>query len=315
MDRLAEVHAELPRVRKELGYPPLVTPTSQIVGIQAVQNVLFGRYKMINAQVKDYVYGLYGKPPAPVDPEVQKIVLKGFEKGETPITVRAADILAPEMGKAKEATKGIAKDIGDVLCYAMYPQTGMRFLKWKYGLEPVPDDVKPKTLEDVKKEEDIVKKWKAGKLVEKSDKPVPSKGPGIRTFNVFVGDEYYQVEVEATGATAITGPAITTITTAKPAQPAPATKAGTSAPAQAPAASAVVGEGEVAVLVPMPGTVIKYKVNVGDKVKAGETVVLLEAMKMENAIPAPADGVIKAINYGAGAPVKKGNILAIIAKG
>jgi len=86
LDRIDDVYAELPRVRKELGYPPLVTPTSQIVGIQAVQNVLFGRYKVISAQVKDYVYGLYGRPPAAVDPEIQKIVLKGYERGETPIT-------------------------------------------------------------------------------------------------------------------------------------------------------------------------------------------------------------------------------------
>jgi pyruvate/oxaloacetate carboxyltransferase len=70
LDKINQVYEELPRTRKELGYPPLVTPTSQIVGIQAVQNVLFGRYKMISAQVKDYVYGLYGKSPAPIDPEV-----------------------------------------------------------------------------------------------------------------------------------------------------------------------------------------------------------------------------------------------------
>ncbi|MGB3128921.1 MAG: pyruvate carboxylase subunit B, partial [Dehalococcoidia bacterium] len=136
LDRLHEVHEELPRTRKELGYPPLVTPTSQIVGIQAVQNVLFGRYKMISGQVKDYVYGMYGRSPAPIDPKVQKLVLKGYEKGEKPITCRAADLLEPEMEKAKEATKDIAKDIGDVLIYAIYPQTGMRFLRWKYGLEP-----------------------------------------------------------------------------------------------------------------------------------------------------------------------------------
>ena len=84
LDRLHEVHEELPRVRKELGYPPLVTPTSQIVGIQAVQNVLFGRYKMISGQVKDYVYGLYGRPPAPIDPKIQKLVLKGL-RGERPL--------------------------------------------------------------------------------------------------------------------------------------------------------------------------------------------------------------------------------------
>jgi pyruvate carboxylase subunit B len=111
------------------------------VGIQAVQNVLFGRYKMISKEVKDYVYGLYGKPPAPIDPEVQKIVLKGYERGDKPITCRAADILSPELDKAKEATKDIARDIGDVLIYALYPTTGMRFLRWKYGLDAPPPDV------------------------------------------------------------------------------------------------------------------------------------------------------------------------------
>jgi pyruvate carboxylase subunit B len=144
LNRLDEVYKELPRVRKELGYPPLVTPTSQIVGIQAVQNVLVGRYKIVSRQVKDYVFGLYGKPPAPIDPEVQKIVLKNYERGETPITCRAADALEPELDKAKEATKGIARDIGDVLIYALFPTTGMQFLKQKYGLETSSPEIKGK---------------------------------------------------------------------------------------------------------------------------------------------------------------------------
>jgi pyruvate carboxylase subunit B len=310
LDRIHEVHEELPRVRKELGYPPLVTPTSQIVGIQSVQNVLFGRYKMITAQIKDYVYGMYGKPPAPVDPKVQKIVLKGYEKGGKPITCRAADLLEPEMEKAREATKDIAKDIGDVLIYAIYPQTGMRYLRWKYGLEPVPDSVKGKTLADVKREDGLVKKALAGELVEKVEKAAPAKGPSIRTFNVFVEDEYFKVEVEPTGAAAITGPVVSA---------APQVSQPVSQPAAAPEpaaasqpAPAAVGEGEVAVPVPMPGTVIRYEVNVGDKVKSGDVVVMLEAMKMENAIPSPASGVIKAVNFGPGASVKKGEILAII---
>ena len=312
LDRLHEVHEELPRTRKELGYPPLVTPTSQIVGIQAVQNVLFGRYKMISGQVKDYVYGMYGRSPAPIDPKVQKLVLKGYEKGEKPITCRAADLLEPEMEKAKEATKDIAKDIGDVLIYAIYPQTGMRFLRWKYGLEPVPDLVKPKTLEEVKREDELIEKAKAGKLVEKVEKEVPVKGPGIRTFNVFVEDEYYSVEVEPTGTAAITGPIASPPPQA--AQTAPKAEAAPQPVRASAPAPAAVGEGEVAVAVPMPGTVIRYQVDVGDKVKAGDIVVMLEAMKMENAIPAPADGVIKAVNFGPGASVKKGDVLAIIAK-
>jgi len=318
LNRLHEVHEELPRVRKELGYPPLVTPTSQIVGIQAVQNVLFGRYKMISGQVKDYVYGLYGKPPAPIDPEIQKIVLKGYEKGETPITGRAADVLKPEMEKAKQDTKDVAKDIGDVLVYAMYPQTGMKFLRIKYGLEPVPASMKPKTLEEIKKEDDLIAKALAGKLVEKVEAPkkeVPAKGPGIRTFNVFVENEYYKVEVEPTGGATISGP-VANRPTAAPAQAAqPAAKpseAPKAEPKKEAAPAAAVAEGDVTVPVPMPGTVIRYMVKVGDKVKAGDIVVMLEAMKMENAIPAPAAGTIKAVNFAAGAAVKKGEVLAII---
>ncbi|MCX8031352.1 MAG: pyruvate carboxylase subunit B, partial [Thermodesulfovibrionales bacterium] len=196
LHRLKEVYEELPRTRKELGYPPLVTPTSQMVGVQAVLNVLMGRYNMITSEVKDYCYGLYGQPPHPIAPEVQKKALKGYHRGETPITCRPADVLEPEMEKAKEATKGIAKDIGDVLTYALYPQTGMRFLKWKYGLETPPESVKPKTLEDVKREEELIKKALAGELVEKPKKEIPEKGPGIRKYNVFVDGEYYCVEVE-----------------------------------------------------------------------------------------------------------------------
>jgi len=193
----------------------MVTPTSQIVGIQAVQNVLVGRYKMISGQVKDYVYGLYGKPPAPIDPEIQRIVLNGYERGETPITCRAADILEPELDKAYEATKGIAQDIGDVLTYALYPTTGMRFLRWKYGLETPPPEVKPKTMEDVKREDELIARAKAGKLTEQEISP---KGANVRTFNVYVGDEVYSVGVEAVGASTLPAPAVTPAV-APPAEP------------------------------------------------------------------------------------------------
>ena len=134
LDRLPEVFEEIPRTRADMGYPPLVTPTSQIVGVQAVLNVLFGRYKVITQQTKDYFYGLYGRPPAPVNPEIQKLALKGYPRGETPIDCRPADVLEPEMEKAREATKGLAKNRGDVLIYALYPQVGLEFLKRKYGV-------------------------------------------------------------------------------------------------------------------------------------------------------------------------------------
>jgi pyruvate carboxylase subunit B len=162
--RLDEVYSELPQTRKDLGYPPLVTPTSQIVGVQAVLNVLLGRYKMVSNETQDYVYGLYGKPPVSIPDEVKKTVLKGYKRGKEPITCRPADLIPPELEKAKEETKEIARDLCDTLIYALYPKTGIEFLKWKYGLEPIPDKLKPKTLEDVKKEDEAMAKAKAEAL-------------------------------------------------------------------------------------------------------------------------------------------------------
>ena len=313
LDRLHEVHEELPRVRKELGYPPLVTPTSQIVGIQAVQNVLFGRYKMISKQVKDYVYGMYGRPPAPIDPEIQKLVLKGYEKGEKPITCRAADMLEPELEKAKEATKGIAKDIGDVLIYALYPETGMRFLKWKYGLEPVPDSVKPKSIDEIRKEDELVEKALAGKLVEKTEKPVPAKSQAARTYHVFVNDEYFEVDVDpGNGSPPVTRAraSTTAATAAAPAVPKPSEPA--TKPAGEPRAEPTGVAPKGSLTAPMPGIIIKYEVEVGQKVKAGDTVVILEAMKMESALPAPADGTVKELRLKPGDRVAKGDVIAVI---
>jgi pyruvate carboxylase subunit B len=159
--RINEVYEELPRTRKDLGYPPLVTPTSQIVGVQAVLNTLFGRYKMVSMETQDYVYGLYGRSPVPISEEIKKLVLKGYKRGKEPITCRPADLIEPELEKAKEETKGLARDLCDTLIYALYPKTGVEFLKWKYGLEPIPEKVKPKTLEDVKREDEAIVKAKA----------------------------------------------------------------------------------------------------------------------------------------------------------
>jgi pyruvate carboxylase subunit B len=161
LDRIDEVYAELPQTRKDLGYPPLVTPTSQIVGVQAVLNVLFGRYKMVSKETQDYVYGLYGRPPVAISEGIKKLVLKGYKRGKEPIACRPADLIEPEMEKVKKETEGLAKGVCDTLVYALFPQTGKEFLKWKYGLEPMPDKVKPKTLEDIKKEDEAIAKAKA----------------------------------------------------------------------------------------------------------------------------------------------------------
>lgn len=128
MDKYDEVLAEIPKVRKDLGYPPLVTPTSQIVGTQAVLNVITGdRYKMVPKEVKDYVKGLYGKSPAMIDPKVRLKVLCD----EEPITVRPADLIAPEYENARKAVDalGLAKQDEDYLTYVLYPQVALKFLQ------------------------------------------------------------------------------------------------------------------------------------------------------------------------------------------
>ena len=109
LHRLNEVYAEVPITRKELGTPPLVTPTSQIVGVQAVMNVLFGKYKMITNQVKDLVYGLYGKTPTPIDPEIQKIVLKNYKRGQTPVTGRAGRLSGAGTGRGQKKDRGLGQ--------------------------------------------------------------------------------------------------------------------------------------------------------------------------------------------------------------
>ncbi len=337
LDRIEDVYAELPRVRKELGQVPLVTPTSQIVGVQTVNNVLFDnekeRYKMITDQVKDLCYGLYGKTPVPIDFEVKEKSLKGYSRGEIPITCRPAEVLEPELEKAKEDVKGLAVDLDDVLTYALYPLTGKRFLKWKYGKEEPPAEVKPRTMADVKAEQDLIKKALAGKLVAKPEKEAPPKGEGLRRFNVFVDDEYFEVEVEEEGGSPVVRhvqqmPVSVPVTVA---QPLAAVPAGTSAPIAAAApplpkppipeppapvkksASASMAQGDGTPLsAPMPGMIISYKKGIGDAVKKGETIVILEAMKMENALPSPASGTIKSINFSAGDSVAKGDVLCII---
>ena len=125
-DKLDEVLAEIPRVREDAGYPPLVTPTSQIVGTQAVFNVIMGeRYKMVTKEFKGLVHGDYGKTPAPIKKEFSDFILKG----EEPITCRFADTLAPEMDKLKAEAAKYAIQEEDVLTYAMFPQVAPKFFE------------------------------------------------------------------------------------------------------------------------------------------------------------------------------------------
>ena len=202
MDKYEEVLAEIPRVRKDLGYPPLVTPTSQIVGTQAVLNVVTGdRYKMVPKEVKDYVKGLYGKPPTMIDPKVRLKVLCD----EDAITVRPADLLPPEYGEAKKAVDalGLAKKEEDYLTYALYPQVALKFLQGAATEEPLvkkektldlssPLKAKPMALNvEIDGEAYLVKVAPAGMTIQEAQPKAPTDGVTVPMQGVVIR---YQVK-------------------------------------------------------------------------------------------------------------------------
>jgi pyruvate carboxylase subunit B len=257
--------------------------------VQTVNNVLFdsyeGEYAKITQEVKDLCYGLYGKTTQPINPEVQRKALKGYPRGEEPITVRPGSILEPEMGEVRKKFGDLAKDEDDLVLCALYPVTGKRFLKWKYGLEEVPEDVKPKTMEQVKKEAEIIRKALAGELTSKK-----TNGNG-RELEVTVDGETFTVEINDPNAAA--GPSLPQIRRKKKAGIKEVEKTGS-------------------LTAPLPGMIVEYKKAVGDKVNAGETVVVIEAMKMLNNIDSTVDGTVKEIKFEASDSVSKGDVLLVI---
>ena len=297
LDRLNEVLEEIPATRKELGYPPLVTPMSQMVGTQAVSNVLFGRYKMISDQLKDYVYGLYGHAPSALDPGVVETALKDYDRGQQPTSQRPADLIEPELGQAREAIAGISADIEDVLTYALYPTTGLRFLKIKHGLEEVPDEMKPETVEQA---EPLSPEPTDGfRVLHLKSSEAPARSSRARRFNVYVEDELFQVEID---------PVPPTSPSNAPARAGARAQDGAKAPASA------IHQDEAAIVAPMPGIVLRYVAEPGQHVSSGDPIVVLEAMKMENTLPSPTDGTVKSLPLQPGTTVAKDDILAVIAR-
>ncbi|MGY6217149.1 sodium-extruding oxaloacetate decarboxylase subunit alpha [Methylolobus aquaticus] len=280
LSRLDEVMAEIPVVRRELGYIPLVTPTSQIVGTQAVINVMSGeRYKTITKETVGVLRGEYGTTPAPVDPELQQRAL-----GTTaPITVRPADLLAPEFDRMSEELTQLTREHGvqlasspvdDVLTYAMFPQVGWRFLQHRNdpsAFEPMP-----------------------GTAPAATEAPQPAASnpaaEGIRSYAVRVNGNPYHVEIGP-------GDAVRSITP----QPLPV------APASASTA------GAETVRAPMAGLVLRLAVREGQTVAAGDVVVVIEAMKMETEIRARTGGQVTHINVKAGDSVGPNDALVTLA--
>lgn len=289
-DRLDEVLEEIPKVRKELGYIPLVTPTSQIVGTQAVLNVLTGeRYKSISKETAAVLKGEYGATPAPVDEELQAKVLEGGE----PVTCRPADLLQPELESLRQELCELSEKEGfeledgdrqtdDVLTYALFPQVGLRFLKNRDNpdaFEPAPQD-----------EVEAAPSDKAAT----SQAAVEASGTASDTaaYQVEVDGQLFKVRVSDSGDM-----------DARPA----AERGGASAQSNTSAQSSA--GATTTIDAPLAGNVFKLTVSEGQSVSAGDVVMILEAMKMETEVRAVSDGKIAAIAVKNGDSVSVGDTL------
>ncbi|MDG6346496.1 sodium-extruding oxaloacetate decarboxylase subunit alpha [Glaesserella parasuis] len=283
-DKLDLVLKEIPEVRKDLGYIPLVTPTSQIVGTQAVMNVLMGgRYKNIAKETAGILKGEYGRTPAPVNAELQARVLEGGE----PITDRPADHLAPEMDKLlaevkqQAVEKGITltkDEIDDALIVALFPQIGWKFLENRgnpAAFEPAP------TLETAKAVE------------SKVEKPVSSVGSAV--YTVELEGKAFVVKVSEGGDISNIAPVTAPTPVANLAPQ--ATASGSGEPVNA----------------PMAGNIIKVVVAEGQQVAEGDVLLILEAMKMETKICAAKAGAVQGIKVKSGDVVGVGDTLMQIA--
>ena len=288
LDKLPDVLEEIPRTRKDLGYPPLVTPMSQMVGSQAVTNILMGRYEAIIEPVRDYARGIYGRPPSPMDPDVYEKALAGMDEDQTEIVGRPKAWSEPELPSAKQEIEDISADLDDILTYALYPQTGRRWIRIKHGLDPMPEEMKlpedsPRA--DVPSRPTII---------------TPRKSHRSRAFNVYVDGEAFFVEVD---------PVSSVSSRPTDAESEPTASIADIAGRQD---AAAVRPDESTIESPMPGLILRHEVEVGDTVQAGQAVLVLEAMKMENSLPAPVAGSVRSLPFDVGDKVSRGDVLAVI---
>ncbi|UDM06560.1 sodium-extruding oxaloacetate decarboxylase subunit alpha [Halomonas sp. NyZ770] len=287
-DKLDDVLGEIPRVREDLGFIPLVTPTSQIVGTQAVMNVMMGeRYKSISKEVQALLKGEYGSAPAPFNAELQKRVLEGGE----PITCRPADNLSPEMERLATELKEKAsadklrlaegeRQVDDVLTYALFPQIGLKFLKNrddKQAFEPAPQ-VETKAAVPAKAEPAA---------------PAAVVNSGPETYTVKLNGKAYVVEVSPGGDIG---------------EIKEQAAASGGASAGAGAAESAGGSGE-SIDAPLAGNIFKVNVRPGDQVAEGDVVIILEAMKMETEVRASSAGTVSKVNVSEGDSVAVGDAL------
>lgn len=283
IDRMDEVLSEIPRVRKDLGYPPLVTPTSQIVGTQAVLNVMTGqRYKSITNEVKNYFSGQYGKSPSVVNAEVKALAIGDGEV----ITCRPADLLTPEMAKLTSEAERFAQSEEDVLTYAMFPDIGKTFLQERAAGSLKPETLLDKTAASASASRFAPSEFKVtlhGETFHINLTGSGHAGEEKRPFYVSIDGIAEEVIVETLSEIEVSGGSNNGGGKKKAASG--NAKSGRPRPSHT---------GHVTTS--MPGTVVAVKVKAGDKVTAGDGVLVIEAMKMENEIQAATSGIVVAVH-------------------
>ncbi len=287
--RMDEVLAEIPRVREDLGFPPLATPTSQIVVTQAVLNVMTGtRYKSVTNEVKSYFLGQYGEAPGKINADIKKAAVGNAEV----ITCRPADLLEDEMGKLRILSEGLAKSEEDVLIYAMFPDLAQTFLQERNADTLRAEPLLTKETATTSAARYAPNEFKVTLHGETFHIKLTGSGhPGEeqRPFYVSVDGMAEEVIVETlseievsggnSGGKKKTGASVSNTDRPRPAH-------------------------EGCVTTAMPGSIVEVKVKAGDKVNAGDAVLVIEAMKMENEIQAPKTGIVIAVH------VKKGDFVS-----
>ena len=272
-DKINEVLQEVPRVRKDMGYPPLVTPTSQIVGSQATLNVLTGeRYKVITKETRDCMLGKYGQLPG----ELNQEILAKVAENEKIINCRPADLLKPEWENVVKECEGKVTEEEDLLSYAMFPKVALKFFETRNSPLPksLPNNKGPKS---------------ATADATLSPKTTETSGT-VSSYTVNVNGVAYEVQVIPSGGITPSPPPV-----ANPVTPVPS---GTSA--------------KETVTAKLPGTVLTIKVNEGDSVSEGDTLLILEAMKMETEVKAHTNGLVKSIIIQEGSKVAAGDELILL---
>ena len=314
LDRLDEVMAELPKTRADLGYPPLVTPTSQIVGVQSVINVLTGkRYSMVTQETRNYVRGLYGRPPASIDPEVKKLILAG----EKTISCRPADLLEPMLPQAThDVDPELIQSEEDIVSYCLFPEPAVEYFKWRN----LPESERPPIPADLEREEASAAKTEVPHAAAAAPSLTPQDSRALSALlekvnelglsELMIRKGNLELKLTGDGAGGVRVPATDEVDEG--------VQDTVSAEGETPPAAADVPEGPT-IDAPLSGTFYRSSapgdpnlVEEGDKVKAGDAVCIVEAMKLLNQIEAPADCEIVKVLPEHGQSVRKGQPLVAI---